>query len=200
MNLELVYCPNYFSIDDIAATEERVLCKFERPVLKLGSLDPSSDSPDVVAGTKLELPFWLASFLFKQRIVSIEVPKFYKDYYREILNADPSVVDLKKWGPHYYELGLHLQRLNIREQSDIRKILYDALRLRTRNILDSSLHSRQEEQGNVSSILDSLEKKLYEAGRKAALQFESWLTGESEKIVASSLIEKSRKRKLAEIE
>ena len=47
----------------------------------------------------------------KFKFVSIEIPKSYKKYYHDILKADPSVVDLKKMGPYYYDFGLLLVNL-----------------------------------------------------------------------------------------
>ncbi|XP_063615046.1 DNA replication complex GINS protein PSF3-like, partial [Penaeus indicus] len=104
------YFPDYFSLGDILATQDRVPCKFELPVYNLGYLDPSSGNKDVVAGTKLELPCWLARALCSSRrhIVSAQLPNTFKERYREIMKADASVVDLHKLGPHYYELGQHL--------------------------------------------------------------------------------------------
>ena len=33
------------------------------------------------------------------------MPKTYREVYREIMTADPLVVDLHKQGPYYYEFG-----------------------------------------------------------------------------------------------
>ena len=35
----------------------------------------------------------------------VKVPKTYREVYREIMTADPLVVDLHKQGPYYYEFG-----------------------------------------------------------------------------------------------
>ena len=35
----------------------------------------------------------------------VQVPKTYREVYREIMTADPLVVDLHKQGPYYYEFG-----------------------------------------------------------------------------------------------
>ena len=43
--------------------------------------------------------------------------------YREALQADPSVVDLNKMGPHFYESGMHLAGLNHHEAENVGEIL-----------------------------------------------------------------------------
>jgi len=53
----------------------------------IGFLDLSSESEDLKPGAKLELPLWLAQPLNKVResIVSIDIPKTYKEGYRFVL-------------------------------------------------------------------------------------------------------------------
>ena len=43
--------------------------------------------------------------------MTIEVPKTLKEGFREIMRADPMVVDLYKLGPYYYEIARHLIKL-----------------------------------------------------------------------------------------
>ena len=63
---------------------------------------------------QMELPFWLADGLRsgRQNIVSVDIPKIYKEGYREIMKADPFVLDLHKLGPHFYEFGRYLMKLS----------------------------------------------------------------------------------------
>ncbi|CAG5070416.1 Protein of unknown function, partial [Cotesia congregata] len=67
MSLTQSYFPNYFSINEILATEERIQCKIEVNLPRLGFLDITSDLSDLKPGTKLEFPFWLASSLQSRR-------------------------------------------------------------------------------------------------------------------------------------
>ena len=53
---------------------------------------------DVEVLQALPLGFSLKSLL-------LQVPKTYREVYREIMTADPLVVDLHKQGPYYYEFG-----------------------------------------------------------------------------------------------
>ena len=42
---------------------------------------------------------------FSHKSLLLQVPKTYREVYREIMTADPLVVDLHKQGPYYYEFG-----------------------------------------------------------------------------------------------
>lgn len=161
------YSPNYFSIEDIVLQDTRVSCKFEVNVPKLGNhlssnkfwkiktysnflgiLDQSSDSEDLKQGSKVDIPFWMVPTLHAKKVITFEVPRFYKVNYRsvkfiykiivvlfsiqinysiirQILKADSFVVDLHKWGPHFYDLGLHVVHLELRDSLDMKHCLIE---------------------------------------------------------------------------
>ena len=110
------YCPNYFSIEDILATQERVPVEVETDLKNLGFLDQGADNMDLARGTKLELPYWCVEGLNKsdqsRSYLMVDIPKTFKEMFREIMSADPLVVDLHKMGPYYYEFGRHLIKLS----------------------------------------------------------------------------------------
>ena len=64
------YSPNYFSLEDILATQERVPCQVQEDLTNLGFLDPGSDSQHLPRGTKLELPFWMVEGLKTNKVTS----------------------------------------------------------------------------------------------------------------------------------
>lgn len=74
-----------------------------------------------MVGAQLELPMWLAKSLGgrRKRTVTVDLPKQYKEVYREILNADATVVNLHGLGPHYYGFGSHLLEFEHAERKDI---------------------------------------------------------------------------------
>ena len=47
MEFSQSYSPNYFSIEDILATQERVPCQIETDLPNLGFLDPGCDSANL---------------------------------------------------------------------------------------------------------------------------------------------------------
>ena len=119
---------SYFSVDDLLASQEKLPCTVLQPLVRLGYLDPTTDDEDIVEGTKLEFPFWLASALSGQKaIVDVDVPKGYREAQREILKADANVVNLQKLGPYYYAFGSKLVQLGHRERVDISKTLLEVI-------------------------------------------------------------------------
>lgn len=61
---------------------------------------------------------WLAhdAAAGRQPVIATDLPKVYKDAYREILKADPSAVDLHKFGLYFYELGAYAKQWDARGQ------------------------------------------------------------------------------------
>ncbi|GLH11187.1 hypothetical protein R5R35_010983 [Gryllus longicercus] len=194
------YCPNYFSLEDILATQERVLCKVEKSVHGLGCLDQSTENEDLVVGTTLQLPFWLAFPLSQTRVrvVSVELPKIYKEAFREVLTADASIVDLSKLGRYFYEFGSHLTKLNHRDSSAINTMLMNAFKDRLRVLIDWA----QNLCTDISKVqrLDTLEKELYLEGFKARKELIAWLSEGSSKMCASEMVVNHKKRKRAVVD
>ncbi|KFM61684.1 DNA replication complex GINS protein PSF3, partial [Stegodyphus mimosarum] len=183
----------YFSIDDILATNERIPCRFEVPVHKLGFLDPSSGSPDLAQGTKLELPLWMAQALQNRHIIAVEVPRVYREAYREILNADASVVDLHKMGPYFYHFGLYLLRFSHHDSEDICKILNQTFRNRFRKLMDTSQNSLKEDAATLTSNLDRTEIALFNLGYKSLHDLKSWQCRKNQKILTADLVVNHKK-------
>ena len=105
------YSPDYFSLEDILASQERVPITTKIDLPKLGFLDPSRPDETVLkSGTNLELPYWMVWSLRSRGRVGVQLPKNWQSAQRQIVNADPNVVDLHGLGPHYYEFGSQLAR------------------------------------------------------------------------------------------
>lgn len=65
--MKRTYYPNYFSLEDIFVTQERIPCQAEQNLAKLGFLDSSSDSPDLKPGQQVDLPLWYILQVQKER-------------------------------------------------------------------------------------------------------------------------------------
>lgn len=191
------FSENYFSIDDILSSEQRIPCQFELPVYRLGFLDPSANKEHLDTGTKLELPFWLAKVLCtrKKHIVTVELPKAYRETQRDILSADARIVDLYKLGPFYYSLGVKLLCFEHLERSDLSKSLLETFLNRFRLIMDSSQNAFLSDTTPLMSKLDETERQLFHVGQKAQGDFEKWERGLCLKINTSNIVHNNRKRK-----
>ncbi|KAF4788782.1 hypothetical protein TURU_157565 [Turdus rufiventris] len=79
-------------------------------------------------GSKLEIPLWLAKGLHdsKRRIISVELPKIYREAWRTVFSADANVVDLHKMGPYYYGFGSQLLNFENPENPEIAQTILQA--------------------------------------------------------------------------
>ncbi|KAF2355219.1 GINS subunit domain A [Trinorchestia longiramus] len=198
-NFEVSYFPNYFSIDDILASQDRIPCKFEVIVKGLGYLDASSGSSDIQPGSKLELPCWLARRLCttaRKPTVSAQLPVTYRDKYREILTADACVVDLQKLGPHFYELGLHLLPLtSVADRPRLAALLTQVLRDRLRPVMDDAQHCSVDEATHRIAKLDRLEIRLFRGEQESVKDYQAWMERTSHLLKMAPLLAASSSRK-----
>jgi len=67
------YYPNYFSLEDILASEERIPVEVKEDLADLGFLDPGADLKELKRGTKLELPQWMVEGLNTGRSPYLDV-------------------------------------------------------------------------------------------------------------------------------
>lgn len=80
------------------------------------------------AKTQLELPLWLVLELTKGRqpVVKAELPKIFRETYREILKADANAVDLHKFSLNFYEFGSYVKRFD--RKGEVHEILLQVSR------------------------------------------------------------------------
>lgn len=88
----------------------------------------------------MELPLWLCKGLYekKRKVLSVELPKIYKEGWRTVFTADPNVVDLHKMGPYYYGLGSQMLHFDSPENPDIAKTLLQVRETRGGSIVVTS--------------------------------------------------------------
>merc|ERR1712083_1063932 len=70
------YSPDYFSLHDILAEQERIPVVTNEDLPKLGFLDPSTSTKDgtLSKGTKMELPLWMAKSLKTRNRAQVHMP------------------------------------------------------------------------------------------------------------------------------
>ncbi|NXL38030.1 PSF3 protein, partial [Glaucidium brasilianum] len=155
-------------------------------------------------GSKLEVPLWLAKGLHdsKRRIISVELPKIYKEAWRTVFSADANVVDLHKMGPYYYGFGSQLLNFDNPENPEIAQTILQASHRtnRFRRIMDSSQNAYNEDTSALVARLDELERALFQAGQKGLNDFQCWEKGQASQITASSLVQNYGKRKFTDVD
>lgn len=194
---------DYLSVPDIMALGQRVTCKFIVSCYNLGFIDPSGESKDVPEGTKLELPLWMAKVLKNRHIIEIEVPKSYNETFREMIEADATVIDLHKNGPNYYTFGKHLVSMGIKGSYGIAQSMVDAFRQRFRQIFHFALNTTSDTQMqflDYQATLDNQELSLLKSGREATKEYKKWERRTNDRLTASEIVTSLNKRKAAMIE
>ena len=118
---------DYWSIDDILAGQERLPCRVEQPFYRLGFLSSHSGEEHLMPGTKLDLPAWALRTLCtrKRRLLSVQLPRAYKETMRTAIVADATVLDLHRNGPYYYGLGLKILHFDLPETTQVATSLLD---------------------------------------------------------------------------
>nr|XP_054748933.1 DNA replication complex GINS protein PSF3-like [Lytechinus pictus] len=190
---------NYYDINDILATHEKIPCKVELPLYRLGFLNPGSDGENIRVGTKMDLPYWLVTGLLGRRrpLVSVEPPKYFRGSYREIMSADANIVDLHKMGPYFYAFGTKILSFDFPESEDIAKSLIETYINRFRKVMDGSQNASHEDNNRLTSKMDESERSIYRAGQASLRSFQSWETRQITKICTSDMVANHRKRKRA---
>ncbi|XP_054476435.1 DNA replication complex GINS protein PSF3 [Anoplopoma fimbria] len=192
---------NFLSLDDILLSQERLPIRTECSFPRLGYLEKSTDAQDIPEDTKMELPLWLSKGLYekKRRVLSVELPKVYREGWRTVFNADPNVVDLHKMGPYYYGLGSQLLHFDSPENPEIAQTLLQTFMGRFRRNMDSSQNAYNEDTSALVERLDCLEKALFTSGQSGLNGFQSWEKGRASQLTASSLVLNYRKRKINDV-
>ena len=188
---------NFFDLGDILASQQKVPCQFEQPVYRLGFLNPHSTDEHIQAGTKMELPVWLARALGGRRknIVKVDLPRQYREQQRDILSADANVVDLYKQGPYFYSMGVKFLFFDHLERNEVAKSLLETFLNRFRRIMDTSHHAFSSDATPLMSKLDEAERLLFLTGQRSVVAMDKWERGRSHQMEASDMVQKRRKRK-----
>ncbi|XP_038211345.1 DNA replication complex GINS protein PSF3 [Zerene cesonia] len=188
---------NYLSITDILVSNEKVPCKFLHDLPKMGFLDPSCTEEDLKAGTNLEIPLWLAESLSSRRppLANVDLPKVYKETYREIFNADACTVDLHKLSQYFYELGCYIAKHDIK--GEVASTLVNTFRQRFRMILSASVST---DSVNAVQPLSASERVRTAAAMITEKALSAWLKRGDCLLTTANMVANHRKRKRAEME
>ncbi|NXG36749.1 PSF3 protein, partial [Dromaius novaehollandiae] len=197
---------NFLSLDDILMSQEKLPGRAEstlpRLAFALGQGAGAGSGDSIPEGSKLEIPLWLAKGLHdsKRRIISMELPKIYKEAWRTVFSADANVVDLHKMGPYYYGFGSQLLNFDNPENPEIAQTILQTFISRFRRIMDSSQNAYNEDTSALVARLDELERALFRAGQKGLNDFQCWEKGQASQITASSLVQNYGKRKFTDMD
>ncbi len=166
---------NYWDIDDILAGEEKITVKFNHDCYKLSRLDQNlKEKPeeDITEGTVLELPIWLAIKLSQGECVSIIIPHIFRENFKNIILADPTVINLREKTQYYYAVAFKIK--DHIDDENLISTLSTAFLNRIKEFSRISYHLRIESCGGLTRKMDNLELKIFNCGRTAAMNFRNW--------------------------
>ncbi|BFG01672.1 probable DNA replication complex GINS protein PSF3 [Drosophila madeirensis] len=194
------YFPNYYSIEDIFVTQEKVECKVNTKLQRMGFLDAGAEGDDLEPGRTVNLPLWYIKELkVNNAYFTVSVPDIYKNVHKAVCEAETTHIELGRLHPYFYEFGRYLTPYD--RNHVIGRIIFETMRQRVRHLLDISKNDGHMAKSELR--LDNIEAKLHEAGVRTNTQYINWLQLTGNKIVISELVEehqKKRKRELSDDE
>ncbi|CAH0550016.1 unnamed protein product [Brassicogethes aeneus] len=132
----------------------------------------------------------------RQPIVNPDLPKIYREAYREILKADASAVDLHKFNLYFYELGSYAKSFDAK--GEVQDVLLHTFKTRFRHIMDLADNSISDP--TVQQKLDFLERRIFEDGHKAKGKLNDWLWVTSSTMEAANMVVNHKKRKRVDLD
>ncbi|KAK3900222.1 hypothetical protein C8A05DRAFT_36148 [Staphylotrichum tortipilum] len=190
---------SYYDIDSILTQSEKIPCTFQLDIPDLGYLDNTPTQP-LKAGTKVNLPLWLAEMLViansgdaeGKSFVTFDLPPALGNDVVQALKADPRAVPLRDQSPHFYGLGTHMMDLS--EEQEMAAVLRKTFVTRAAEV---ALHARKvggvghrgkgPEEGSNLGIggageeflrgLDEWERKLFRKAHDGAKSGKEWMEG-----------------------
>ncbi|XP_053679274.1 DNA replication complex GINS protein PSF3 [Anopheles nili] len=187
------YSPNYYSLEDILITQERVPCHTTQDLYKMGFLDASEQSANLSSNHKLELPLWvLLQQDERSPLFEAQIPSIYGAAYKEIYKADANYVELGALCKYYYELGIYLTRFD--RQNNVSEMLLSAAQERMKRLKDLCQNVGNESL-NISNKFEFIERVLFNEGCKTNKLFDDWLQQRQIHIKSTEIAVNIRKRK-----
>ncbi|KAL2021868.1 hypothetical protein VTK56DRAFT_6463 [Thermocarpiscus australiensis] len=190
---------SYYDIDSILTHAEKIPCTFQLDVPDLGYLDNTPNQP-LKAGTKANLPLWLAEILAISHtgvaegkpFVTFDLPPALGNDVLQALKADPRAVPLRDQSAHFYGLATHMMELS--EEQELGAVLRKTFVTRASEI---ALHARKvggiakckgvAEEGSNLGVggageeflrgLDEWERKLFRKAHDGAKAGKEWMEG-----------------------
>ncbi|KFB51246.1 AGAP011132-PA-like protein [Anopheles sinensis] len=187
------YTPNYYSLDDITVTQERVPCRTTQDLYMMGFLDPSEKSSNLPNNHELELPLWVVLQQEESNTnFEAKIPDIYSEAYKEIYKADANYVELGALNKFYYELGIYMTRFD--RSNSVSEMLHSTAQERLKGLKDLCQNVGTESV-NITSKFEFIERMLYNEGCKTNKLFDDWLQEKQVYIKSTEIAVNIRKRK-----
>nr|CBE67063.1 CG2222-PA [Drosophila phaeopleura] len=186
------YFPNYYSIEDIFVTQEKVECRVNTKLQRMGFLDSGADTDDLEPNRTVNLPLWYIKELkVNNAYFTVSIPEIYRNVHKAVCEAETTHIELGRLHPYFYEFGRYLTPYD--RNHVVGRIIFETLRQRVRHLLDIS--KSDSNQAKSEHRLDNIEAKLHEAGVRTNSQYIHWLQMTGNQIRTSQLVEEHQKKR-----
>lgn len=169
---------NYFDLDDILASSEKIPTRFNLTVPGIGHLEGNPGKP-ITEGTKVDLPLWLAEVLATTNVtedygfIELLQPDSLNNAVKNAMMSDAVTLDLHSILPNYYKLiEKWCLMFNDKGLNDVVKQM-----LKDRSYEINNFASNTNKQVNNFFILslDEYEKKLFKKTSESNKILRNWL-------------------------
>lgn len=185
----------YWDLDSALADAENVSVQFETDFARLGFLDASlPDHADLPAGSRSELPMWLAKALVERRSAKAFAPPYLSKRMRNLLESQAREMDLRSLCPYYFEVAQAINLMTgIVDQKTIDSLLFIMLE-RDKEIMNQAQHSETDDVSKFVAKLTQAELQIYQAAFETAREIELWRKSELRKLESEHSLSKRRRR------
>ncbi|KAF2765858.1 GINS complex, Psf3 component [Teratosphaeria nubilosa] len=177
----------YYSPTPILTDSQKCPLTFDLSVPHLTALNNGSA---ITAGTKLDLPLWLAEMLAVTRpagpssssLGSLDLPPALGVRVMNALRADPKSVDVRAQAQWFY--GLAERLFELFEEEEMVGVISDTFKQRALEIADKAQNTRTTQQGgsdasDFMSGLDDAERQLFRAAHDGSNSVKKWFESSS---------------------
>lgn len=169
---------DYYDIDDILATGEKVPCIFNISVPGLGYLEGNPGKP-INEGTKVELPLWLAEQLAHldapdgTPFILLLEPESLNVKVRNAIRTDPVALDVHSILPNYYKMAE--KYCSFFSDEELSEIIKQMIKERSLEIYSYANNSSKQMNSRFMLSLDEFEKRLFKLASESNRQMKNWL-------------------------
>lgn len=169
---------DYYDIDDILSTAEKIPCKFNMTIPGLGYLEGNPGRP-IQKDSRIELPLWLAEPLAVtddgegQAFINLEKPDSLGVKVMNAIKADPVSLDVHSILPNYYKIAE--KWCNLFSDQELSDIVQQMIKQRAVEIYSYANNANKQVNNNFILSLDEFEKKLFRIASESNRQLKNWL-------------------------
>ncbi|KAI9218422.1 hypothetical protein BC828DRAFT_388731 [Blastocladiella britannica] len=155
----------------------------------LGFLEGTEDTDDILEGTKISLPMWIAEPLIAEAYVEPDLPKPFTDPVLRGLRASAPKVNLHAQCPYYYLFAIKfIQIVSNPIASNLAQAVSEAFANRLPLIMNHTQTPLEEHSSEFVQSLDLTEREILKIGQDAHQAMKKWTMSAPRRIQTSRVL------------